>query len=167
MVFFSHEQQPHAIEQLNNLNKQKQIYSKHPIVIRRIDPFSMQLDVMNRYISQRIFNFFFFTRIFINILSCHFSQIILLLKEQNKVEEMVEYAHRACRLYQQQGSYEAGAGALEKTSKMVESKYPASAINVLQHAVEVLMVNYTKFNGNSCKYFSLFQHLILLSSSTD
>lgn len=54
---------------------------------------------------------------------------------------MVEFAHRACRLYQQQGSPEAGAGALEKTAKMVEQKDPASAINVLQHAVEVLMVN--------------------------
>ena len=55
---------------------------------------------------------------------------------------MVEFAHRACRLYQQQGSPEAGAGALEKTAKMVEQKDPASAINVLQHAVEVLMVNW-------------------------
>lgn len=68
-------------------------------------------------------------------------QIILLLKDQNKFDEMVEFAHRACRLYQQQGSPEAGAGALEKTAKMVEAKDPASAINVLQHAVEVLMVN--------------------------
>lgn len=68
-------------------------------------------------------------------------QIILLLKDQNKYDEMVEFAHRACRLYQQQGSPEAGAGALEKTAKMVEQKDPASAINVLQHAVEVLMVN--------------------------
>lgn len=67
-------------------------------------------------------------------------QIILLLKDQSKFDEMCEYAHRACRLYQQQGSPEAGAGALEKTAKMVEQKDPASAINVLQHAVEVLMV---------------------------
>lgn len=72
---------------------------------------------------------------------CDPFQIILLLKDQNKFDEMVEFAHRACRLYQQQGSPEAGAGALEKTSKMVEQKDPASAINVLQHAVEVLMVN--------------------------
>lgn len=63
------------------------------------------------------------------------------MKEQNKIEEMVDFAHRACRLYQQQGSPEAGAGALEKTAKMVETKDPAAGINVLQHAVEVLMVN--------------------------
>lgn len=77
------------------------------------------------------------------IILCLFDlfQIILLLKEQDKFDEMVEFAHRACRLYQQQGSPEAGAGALEKTAKMVEQKDPASAINVLQHAVEVLMVN--------------------------
>lgn len=54
---------------------------------------------------------------------------------------MVDFAHRACRLYQQQGSPEAAAGALEKTAKMVESKDPAAAINVLQHAVEVMMVS--------------------------
>ncbi|XP_055319589.1 gamma-soluble NSF attachment protein-like [Sitodiplosis mosellana] len=69
-----------------------------------------------------------------------YEQIILLLKEQNKTVEMVDFAHRACQLYQQQGSPEAGAGALEKTAKMVESKDPAAAINVLQHAVEVLMI---------------------------
>lgn len=69
-----------------------------------------------------------------------YEQIILLLKDQGKFDEMVEYAHRACRLYQQQGSPEAGSGALEKTAKMVEQKDPASAINVLQHAVEVLMI---------------------------
>lgn len=68
-------------------------------------------------------------------------QIILLLRDENKFDEMVEFAHRACRLYQQQGSAEAGAGALEKTAKMVEQKDPASAINLLQHAVEVLMVS--------------------------
>lgn len=61
---------------------------------------------------------------------------------------MVEFAHRACRLYQQQGSPEAGAGALEKTAKMVEQKDPASAINVLQHAVEVLMVS--GIHGQKC-----------------
>ncbi|XP_031622482.1 gamma-soluble NSF attachment protein-like [Contarinia nasturtii] len=69
-----------------------------------------------------------------------YEQIILLLKEQSKVQEMVDFAHRACRLYQQQGSPEAAAGALEKTAKMVESKDPAAAINVLQHAIEVLMI---------------------------
>lgn len=75
----------------------------------------------------------------------------MLLKDQNKVEEMVDFAHRACRLYQQQGSSEAGAGALEKTAKMVESKEPAAAINVLQHAVEVLMVSELQYK-NRCNY---------------
>lgn len=80
-------------------------------------------------------------------------QIILLLKEQNKFDEMVEYAHRACRLYQQQGSAEAGAGALEKTAKMVEQKDPASAINVLQHAVEVLMVSSNDAHFQIVRFF--------------
>lgn len=69
---------------------------------------------------------------------------------------MVEFAHRACRLYQQQGSPEAGAGALEKTAKMVETKDPASAINVLQHAIEVLMVNYLFFPQIFRDFFLFF-----------
>lgn len=69
---------------------------------------------------------------------------------------MVEFAHRACRLYQQQGSPEAGAGALEKTAKMVESKDPASAINVLQHAIEVLMVRKTQHLFDFFIQFTLF-----------
>lgn len=62
------------------------------------------------------------------------------MKDQDDVQELVEYANRACRLYQQQGSPEAAAGALDKTGKMIESKNPAAAINLYQHAVEVLMV---------------------------
>lgn len=71
---------------------------------------------------------------------------------------MVEFAHRACRLYQQQGSPEAGAGALEKTAKMVEQKDPASAINVLQHAVEVLMIE-DSASRNAAEHLSKISRL--------
>lgn len=69
-----------------------------------------------------------------------FEQIILVLKEQNKIDEIEELAHRACRLYQQQGSPEAGASALDKAAKIIESQLPLHALNCYQHAVEVVMV---------------------------
>lgn len=62
------------------------------------------------------------------------------MKEQNNFNEIEDLAHRACRLYQQQGSPEAGAGALDKAAKMVESHMPQAALNLYQHAVEVVMV---------------------------
>lgn len=72
-----------------------------------------------------------------------YTQIILLLKEQNQFNEIESLAHRACQLYQQQGSPEAAANALDKAAKMVESALPEAALNLYQHAVEVVMVRYT------------------------
>lgn len=69
-----------------------------------------------------------------------FEQVILILKEQNNLIEIEDLAHRACRLYQQQGSAEAGAGALDKAAKIIESTLPEAALNLYQHAVEVVMV---------------------------
>lgn len=69
-----------------------------------------------------------------------FEQVILVLKEQNNLLEIEELAHRACRLYQQQGSPEAGAGALDKAAKIVEHTHPESALNLYKHAVEVVMI---------------------------
>lgn len=70
-----------------------------------------------------------------------FEQVILLLKEQNNLTEIEDLAHRACLLYQQQGSPEAGAGALDKAAKIIESQLPESALNLYQHAVEVVSVS--------------------------
>lgn len=70
-----------------------------------------------------------------------FEQVILLLKEQNNLTEIEDLAHRACRLYQQQGSPEAGAGALDKAAKIIEPQLPESALNLYQHAVEVVSVS--------------------------
>lgn len=64
----------------------------------------------------------------------------MVLKDQNKFEEIEDLAHRACRLYQQQGSPEAGAGALDKAAKMIETQFPLQALNCYQHAIEVVMV---------------------------
>lgn len=66
--------------------------------------------------------------------------MILILKEQNNLIEIENLAHRACRLYQQQGSPEAAATALDKAAKIIESQLPESALNLYQHAIEVVMV---------------------------
>lgn len=55
--------------------------------------------------------------------------------------EIESLAHRACRLYQQQGSPEAGASALDKAGKIIEHTHPEMALNLYQHAVEVVMVS--------------------------
>lgn len=64
----------------------------------------------------------------------------MVLKEQTKFDDIEELAHRACRLYQQQGSPEAGASALDKAAKIIEAQYPLQALSCYQHAVEVVMV---------------------------
>lgn len=54
--------------------------------------------------------------------------------------EIENLAHRACRLYQQQGSPEAGASALDKAAKMLENAQPELALNLYKHAMEVVCV---------------------------
>lgn len=66
-----------------------------------------------------------------------FEQAILMMREQGDLEAIEALAHRACKLYQQQGSPEAGASALEKAAKIVEPKLPEHALNLYRHAVEV------------------------------
>lgn len=75
----------------------------------------------------------------------------MILKEQNNLLQIEDLAHRACQLYQQQGSPEAGAGALDKAAKIIESTLPESALNLYQHAVEVVMVNWN-FNMRSERF---------------
>lgn len=72
----------------------------------------------------------------------------MILKEQNNLLQIEDLGHRACQLYQQQGSPEAAASALDKAAKIIESTLPESALNLYQHAVEVVMV-IIKFN---CAY---------------
>lgn len=55
--------------------------------------------------------------------------------------EIEALAHRACRLYQQQGSPEAGAAALDRAAKIVEHTHPESALKLYQHAIEVVVVS--------------------------
>ncbi|XP_017018584.1 gamma-soluble NSF attachment protein [Drosophila kikkawai] len=69
-----------------------------------------------------------------------YEQIILLTKETDKLHEAEEYANKAANLYQQHGSPEAAASALDKAAKLVEQKHPDLALRFYQHALEVIMI---------------------------
>lgn len=61
-------------------------------------------------------------------------------KETNNINDVHEYAEKACSLYQQHGSPEAAAAALDKAAKMVVTDHPEKALQLYQHAVDVVMV---------------------------
>ncbi|XP_064542885.1 gamma-soluble NSF attachment protein-like [Drosophila montana] len=69
-----------------------------------------------------------------------YEQIILLCKDIGKLTDVEEYANRACSLYQQHGSPEAAASALDKAAKLTEAKHPDVALRLYQHAVEVILI---------------------------
>ncbi|EDV37524.1 uncharacterized protein Dana_GF13483 [Drosophila ananassae] len=69
-----------------------------------------------------------------------YEQIILLAKDADKLAEVEEYANKACSLYQQHGSPEAAATALDKAAKLTENKHPDMALRFYQHALEVIMI---------------------------
>lgn len=69
-----------------------------------------------------------------------YEQIILLSKETGKMEQVEEFANKACSLYQQHGSPEAAAAALDKAAKLTEQKHPEIALRFYQHAVEVILI---------------------------
>lgn len=51
-----------------------------------------------------------------------------------------QYAERASHLYQQHGSPEAAASALDKAAKIIEANHPEKALQLYQHALDVVMV---------------------------
>ncbi|XP_016979016.1 gamma-soluble NSF attachment protein [Drosophila rhopaloa] len=69
-----------------------------------------------------------------------YEQIILLAKENGTLSEVEEYANRACSLYQQHGSPEAAAAALDKAAKMTESKHPELALEFYKRALAVVLI---------------------------
>lgn len=71
-------------------------------------------------------------------------KIILILKEMNSLPEIEENVNKACNLYQQHGSPEAAATALDKAAKIVEQKHPELALTFYKHALEVVMVRKEK-----------------------
>ncbi|XP_043655232.1 gamma-soluble NSF attachment protein [Drosophila teissieri] len=69
-----------------------------------------------------------------------YEQIILLAKETDQLPEVEDYANRACCLYQQHGSPEAAAAALDKAAKMTESKHPELALGFYKRALAVVSI---------------------------
>lgn len=68
-----------------------------------------------------------------------YEQIIIILKDTDNFVEIEPTANKACSLYQQHGSPEAGASALDKAAKIVENKHPEVALRLYQHAMEVVL----------------------------
>ncbi|KAM8711953.1 hypothetical protein ACLKA7_012464 [Drosophila subpalustris] len=69
-----------------------------------------------------------------------YEQIFLLAKETDTLADVDEYASKACTLYQQHGSPEAAASALDKAAKLTEQKHPELALRFYQKAVEVILI---------------------------
>lgn len=65
---------------------------------------------------------------------------------------MEEFANRASHLYQQHGSPESAASALDKAAKVVEQKHPEIALRFYQRALEISMVNIELSLCGSIKY---------------
>ena len=56
--------------------------------------------------------------------------------------EVHQYAEKASHLYQQHGSPEAAASALDKAAKMLETDHPEKALQLYQRALDVVMVRW-------------------------
>ncbi|XP_017071905.2 gamma-soluble NSF attachment protein [Drosophila eugracilis] len=69
-----------------------------------------------------------------------YEQIILLAKENDTLSEVEDYANKACNLYQQHGSLEAAAAAMDKAAKMTESKHPELALGFYKRALGVVII---------------------------
>lgn len=98
-----------------------------------------------------------------------YEQIILILKEQNNLLQIEDLGHRACQLYQQQGSPEAAASALDKAAKIIETTLPESALNLYQHAVEVVMTEDSTRQAAeyACKISRILVRLQLYDQAAD
>lgn len=75
-----------------------------------------------------------------------------------------EYANKASNLYQQHGSPESAASALDKAAKVVEQKHPDIALRFYQHALEISMVNIFCNAQRSSKYLPLQLYLCFINS---
>lgn len=75
-------------------------------------------------------------------------QALLVAKETGDVREVSQLAERACSLYQQHGSCDAGAGVLDKAAKILEQTQPEQALALYQRAADVSMVKHVIQYGN-------------------
>lgn len=67
-------------------------------------------------------------------------QAILICKEMGDIRSVAELADKACTWYQQQGSADAAAGALDKAAKIIEQQQPSEALQLYRRAADVVSI---------------------------
>lgn len=67
-------------------------------------------------------------------------QAILICREMGDLHSVSDLAEKACSWYQQQGSCDAAAGALDKAAKIIEQKEPEQALRLYQRAADVVCI---------------------------
>lgn len=66
---------------------------------------------------------------------------MLISRDLGNLLEVASLAEKACSLYQQHGSSESGAFALDKAAKIIEESHPTDALRLYQHGADVAMVS--------------------------
>lgn len=61
-------------------------------------------------------------------------------KDLGNLSDVAPLADKASNYYQQQGSYDAAAGALDKAAKIIEPTQPENALRLYQKAADVVSV---------------------------
>lgn len=67
-------------------------------------------------------------------------QALLICKDLGDLREVAQLADRACTMYQQHGSPDAGASVLDKAAKILEQTQPEQALELYHRAGDVAMV---------------------------
>lgn len=67
-------------------------------------------------------------------------QAVLVCKDLGDLRDVPEISMRACTLYQQHGSPDSGAAALDKAAKLLEQTQPEQALRLFQRAADVVMI---------------------------
>lgn len=65
-------------------------------------------------------------------------QAVLICRDTNQLDRIVDYAERGAMLYRQNGNPEAAAQLLEKAAKILEAKHPDKALTLYIHAAETV-----------------------------
>nr|CAD7453488.1 unnamed protein product [Timema tahoe] len=67
-------------------------------------------------------------------------QAVLVCKDLGDLRAIADLAERACSLYQQHGSPDSGAAALDKAAKILEKDHPDLALRLYQKAADVVII---------------------------
>nr|CAD7570429.1 unnamed protein product [Timema californicum] len=67
-------------------------------------------------------------------------QAVLVCKDLGDLRAIADLAERSCSLYQQHGSPDSGAAALDKAAKILEKDHPELALRLYQKAADVVII---------------------------